>query len=109
MIRMQWHAAISICGDGICWSRPWWKQVRGIVKSIFPAATGTISGLESVRQEAAKSARAVDLETLPLYVRAGSILPLGPVKQYTGESSDLPLSVSIYPGADAGATKNHLR
>jgi alpha-glucosidase/alpha-D-xyloside xylohydrolase len=45
--------------------------------------------------------RAVDLETLPLYVRASSILPLGTVKQYTGESSDRPLSVSIYPGADA--------
>ena len=45
--------------------------------------------------------RAVDLETLPLYVSAGSILPLGPVKQYTGEASDQPLSISIYPGADA--------
>ena len=45
--------------------------------------------------------RSVDLETLPLYVPAGSILPLGPVKQYTGESTDQPLSVSIYPGADA--------
>lgn len=45
--------------------------------------------------------RSVDLETLPLYVRAGSILPLGPVKQFTGEKVDEPLSVSIYPGAAA--------
>ncbi len=45
--------------------------------------------------------RPVDLETIPLYVRAGTILPLGPVKQYTGEQVDQPLSVSIYPGADA--------
>ncbi len=45
--------------------------------------------------------RPVDLETIPLYVRAGSILPLGPVKQFTGEKVDEPLSVSIYPGADA--------
>jgi len=44
--------------------------------------------------------RPVNLETLPLYLPAGSILPLGPVKQYTSESSDQPLSVSIYPGAD---------
>jgi alpha-glucosidase/alpha-D-xyloside xylohydrolase len=29
--------------------------------------------------------RQVDLETLPLYVRAGSLLPLGPVKQYVDE------------------------
>jgi alpha-glucosidase/alpha-D-xyloside xylohydrolase len=45
--------------------------------------------------------RAVDLETMPLYVRAGSILPLGPVKQYVAEKVDEPLSISIYPGADA--------
>ena len=45
--------------------------------------------------------RQVDLETMPLYIRAGSILPLGPVKQYTGEKVDQPLSVSIYPGGDA--------
>ena len=44
--------------------------------------------------------RDVDLETMPLYVRAGAILPLGPVKQYTGEKVDASLSVTIYPGAD---------
>jgi alpha-glucosidase/alpha-D-xyloside xylohydrolase len=45
--------------------------------------------------------RPVDLETMPLYVREGSILPLGPVKQFTGEIVEEPLSVSIYPGTDA--------
>jgi alpha-glucosidase (family GH31 glycosyl hydrolase) len=44
--------------------------------------------------------RAVDLATMPLYVRAGSLLPLDPVKQYTGEKVDAPLSLQIYPGAD---------
>jgi alpha-glucosidase/alpha-D-xyloside xylohydrolase len=42
--------------------------------------------------------RKVDLETMPLYVRAGSILPLGPVRQYAEEKVDQPLSISIYPG-----------
>jgi alpha-glucosidase/alpha-D-xyloside xylohydrolase len=45
--------------------------------------------------------RAVDLETMPLYVRAGTILPLGPAKQYTCEEVDQPLSIAIYPGSDA--------
>jgi alpha-glucosidase (family GH31 glycosyl hydrolase) len=45
--------------------------------------------------------RPVDLETMPLYVRAGSILPLGPVKQFVAEKVDGPLSISIYHGADA--------
>ncbi len=44
--------------------------------------------------------RTVDLETMPLYVRAGSIIPMGPVKQYTGEKIEEPLSIRIYPGAD---------
>ena len=44
--------------------------------------------------------RPVDLETIPLYTRAGAILPLGPVKQYVTEKTDAPLSVTIYPGAD---------
>jgi alpha-glucosidase (family GH31 glycosyl hydrolase) len=44
--------------------------------------------------------RKVNLETMPLYVRAGAILPLGPVKQYTGERTDQPTNISIYPGAD---------
>src|SRR5436853_1138037 len=37
--------------------------------------------------------RAVDLATLPLYVRAGAIVPMGPVKQYTSEPLDGPLSL----------------
>jgi alpha-glucosidase/alpha-D-xyloside xylohydrolase len=44
--------------------------------------------------------RAVDLETMPLYVRAGAIVPTGPVMQYTGESTNPPITISVYPGAD---------
>jgi len=45
--------------------------------------------------------RPVDLETMPLYIRAGSIVPLGPVKQFVSEKSGQPYSVAIYPGTDA--------
>ena len=31
--------------------------------------------------------RAVDLATMPLFVRSGAIIPMGPVKQYTNERS----------------------
>ena len=58
---------------------------------------GRTSGLK----EDAKSAGRLTWKPIPLYVREGSILPLGPVKQFTGEIVDEPLSVSIYPGADA--------
>ncbi len=48
--------------------------------------------------------RAVDLETIPLFVRAGAIVPMGPVKQYTDEVVDEPLSIVVYPGADGRFT-----
>ncbi len=48
--------------------------------------------------------RAVDLETMPLFVRAGAILPMGPVKQYTSEPVDEPTTLQLYPGADGTAT-----
>jgi hypothetical protein len=44
--------------------------------------------------------RAVDLATTPLYVRAGAVIPMGPVRQYTSEPSDEPLTMVVYPGAD---------
>jgi alpha-glucosidase/alpha-D-xyloside xylohydrolase len=44
--------------------------------------------------------RAVDLSVMPLYVRAGAIVPMGPVKQYTDEAVGGPLEVVVYPGDD---------
>jgi alpha-D-xyloside xylohydrolase len=40
-------------------------------------------------------------ESLPLYVRAGSILPIGPELQFTGEKPADPLTLWVYGGADA--------
>lgn len=40
------------------------------------------------------------LDTMPLFVRAGSIVPTGPVKQHTAELSTEPVQLTIYPGAD---------
>lgn len=41
------------------------------------------------------------LERIPLHVRAGSILPLGPAAQHSGETPGGPLELRVYPGADA--------
>lgn len=44
--------------------------------------------------------RPVDLQTMPLYVRAGAVLPLDPVRQYTSEKVSQPTRICVYPGAD---------
>jgi len=41
------------------------------------------------------------LDRVPMFVRAGSILPLGPEMQYVGEKAWDNLEMRIYPGADA--------
>jgi alpha-glucosidase (family GH31 glycosyl hydrolase) len=48
--------------------------------------------------------RKVDLATMPIYVRAGAILPLDPVRLYTSEQVDGPTTLKIYPGADGEFT-----
>ena len=49
-------------------------------------------------------ARAVDLATMPIYVRAGAIVPVDPVRQYTGEAVTEPTTVRVYRGADGQFT-----
>ena len=44
------------------------------------------------------------LELVPMFVRAGSILPLGPDMQYTGEKQWDHLEILLYPGADGDFT-----
>lgn len=41
---------------------------------------------------------------MPLYVRAGAILPLDPVRQYTAEIVAEPTTLRVYAGADGAFT-----
>jgi alpha-glucosidase/alpha-D-xyloside xylohydrolase len=52
----------------------------------------TTGGREVVRQ--------VDLNTMPLYVRAGAIIPFDPVRQYMDEPASGPTTLRVYRGAD---------
>ena len=48
--------------------------------------------------------RPVDLATLPIYARPGAIIPLDPVRQYTGQPVTEPTLIRVYPGADGDLT-----
>ena len=48
--------------------------------------------------------RETTLKTIPLYVRAGSILPFGPDVQYATEKPWDKLTVRVYPGANGSFT-----
>jgi alpha-D-xyloside xylohydrolase len=49
-------------------------------------------------------AKDVPLDVFPLYVRAGAIVPMGPVVQYATERPDAPYEIRVYPGADGRFT-----
>lgn len=62
----------------------------------------------------------VELETIPLFVKQGSVIPMMPVVQYIGENPDYPLIASIFPPSinnvaeftvyeDDGETNNYKR
>ena len=56
-----------------------------------------IEGGQSVMRE-------TPIDLLPLYVRSGSIIPMGPFLQYVNEKSADPIELRIYPGSDGSFT-----
>ena len=48
--------------------------------------------------------RPVDLATLPLYARAGAIIPLDPMRQFTAQAVTEPTVLRVFPGADGAFT-----
>ena len=48
--------------------------------------------------------KTVPLDVMPLYVRAGSIVPMGPFVQYATERPDADYEIRVYPGADGTFT-----
>jgi alpha-glucosidase (family GH31 glycosyl hydrolase) len=60
--------------------------------------------------------RPVDLATMPIYVRAGAIIPFDPVRQYMNQVVDEPTALRVYRGAngqftlydDDGTTQEYL-
>jgi alpha-glucosidase/alpha-D-xyloside xylohydrolase len=114
MMRALWlhhpddHAAVSR-GDQFLWGRD--LLVSPVVEKgaterrlYLPRGTWFDFWTEERLEGSREIVRAVNLETMPLHVRAGSILPLGPIKQHVDEKVDAPLTLVVYPGADGAFT-----
>lgn len=77
-------------------------QAGATSRSVYlPAATAwydfwtgeKVTGAQTIQAEA-------PIDKIPLYVRAGSIVPLGPEVEYAGEKPNAPIELRVYPGAD---------
>ena len=84
------------------YSLPNSKDIKKVRKVYLPKSanwydfwTGKlISGGQTIEAGAA-------IETLPLYIKAGSIVPMGPYLQYATEKVADPIELRVYTGADA--------
>lgn len=75
------------------------------VNTYLPKGAGWYDFWTNRRHDGGKTvAREAPLDLIPLYVRAGTILPMGPVLQYATEKPDAAYEIRIYPGADATFT-----
>jgi len=70
-------------------------------KVYLPAGTSWIDFNSGTRYDGGQTiTAAAPIERMPLFVRAGSIVPTGPVQQYVDEKADAPLTIVVYSGAD---------
>jgi alpha-D-xyloside xylohydrolase len=77
-------------------------QATATVRTVYlPAGTEWYEFGTGVRRPGGQVlAVKADLAQIPLYVRAGSILPMGPVKPYADAHSDEPMEIRVYPGRE---------
>ncbi len=83
---------------------PDWKKLKTAVKYL-PKGT---RWYDFWTNQTYKGGQDINLQTalnrVPMFVRAGSILPLGSVMQYTGQQAWDKLEIRVYPGADGTFT-----
>ena len=75
------------------------------VQVYLPAGTAWWDFATGERHRGGKTVEKVsDIGTIPVYVKAGSIIPVGPDVQYATEKPWDDLEIRVYPGADGSFT-----
>jgi alpha-glucosidase/alpha-D-xyloside xylohydrolase len=114
MIRALWlhhpdDPAAAARGDEYLWGRdilvaPVFEKGATSRKLYLPRGTWYDFWTEEKIEGGREIERKVELSTIPLFVRAGTVLPLGPVKQYSDEPVNEPLTLVVYPGVNGKTT-----
>lgn len=75
------------------------------VKVYLPAGADWYDFWTGEKKQGGKEVmRLAPIDIMPVYVKAGTILPMAPVMQYSNEKAWDNLEIRIYPGADADFT-----
>jgi alpha-D-xyloside xylohydrolase len=101
VFRFVWRTPVELKQDAAMMSAPRDLTMR----TYLPAGTDWYDFWTNERHSGGTTiARETPLDVVPLYVRAGAIIPMGPVVQYATEQPGAPYEVRIYPGADGKFT-----
>jgi len=96
-LRLSWRTPSE--ARALAASRP---AVDNVVRTYLPAGSNWYDFWTNERFAGGQTVgKACPLNILPLYVRAGSILPMGPVVKYATEKPDAPYEIRVYRGRDA--------
>ncbi len=106
-IKLEYYQAQGDAVLKLLWRKPLVQKAKGPQKTdvYLPECEGWYDFWTGEFLQAGLSiAKETPIDIMPLYVRAGSILPLGPTMQYTTEKPADPIELRIYPGKDASFT-----
>lgn len=93
-LRLAWKTPSVMAEDAK-------KKTEGMVSTYLPSGEWYDFWTNEKLEGGREVKRSCPMDILPLYVRAGSIVPMGPMVKYVGEEPKAPYEIRIYPGADA--------
>jgi alpha-glucosidase/alpha-D-xyloside xylohydrolase len=96
-------------GDQYLWGRdmliaPVYQQAAISRDVYLPQGQWYDYWTNAVEEGAQIITRDVNLATMPIYVRAGAVIPFDPVRQYMEQEVDGPTTIKVYRGADGEFT-----
>ena len=108
-LKLDYYNGTGARGLRLAWKTPQMADsanaVNNTVETLLPSGADWYDFWTNERFTGGQTvAKPCPLDVFPLYVRAGSIVPMSPVMNYVTEKPDAPYEIRVYPGADAKFT-----
>ncbi|MGN6270408.1 MAG: glycoside hydrolase family 31 protein [Sphingomonas sp.] len=102
--KMESPEVYDVCLPKGGWYDYWTGKAVTAAAAGEPGSPANEQGAAGQADEAIRLTEHPALDRLPVFVRAGTILPRQPLVQSTAETPQGPLSLDVYPGPDCAGT-----
>lgn len=114
LMRAMWlqYPADELCrktGDQYLWGRdmliaPVYEK-NAVIRKVYLPAGDWYDWWTNKKESGNRTViRNVDLSIMPVYVRAGAIIPFDPLRQYTSQETTEPTTLKVFTGANGAFT-----